>query len=204
MKRALYGDYFCGNQASEYARQQGWLDAATFSKAFDAVMNNNIMFDMENAGFYFEQVNGMIDNDDEIEEKQEEIESLQERADELQEALDDIDDRQADLDEHSPEYAEAERDRTGTQEALDDVQAKIDRLQEDIDELDSDNGTTPECFQFFIVSDQGAELIQEYTDDPLFYCEALDMYIWGVTHWGTSWDYVLTDIKLNAGEEAFQ
>ena len=24
-----------------------------------------------------------------------------------------------------------------------------------------------------------------------------DLYIWGVTHWGTSWDYVLTDIRYN-------
>ena len=22
------------------------------------------------------------------------------------------------------------------------------------------------------------------------------MYVWGVTHWGTSWDYVLTDIEI--------
>ena len=26
--------------------------------------------------------------------------------------------------------------------------------------------------------------------------EKLDIYIWAVTHFGTSWDYVLTDIKL--------
>ena len=26
------------------------------------------------------------------------------------------------------------------------------------------------------------------------YLEELDMYIWCVTHWGTAWDYVLTDI----------
>ena len=37
------------------------------------------------------------------------------------------------------------------------------------------------------------------TDEILFYNETLDMYVWGVTHCGTSWNYVLTDIKLNCG-----
>ena len=31
----------------------------------------------------------------------------------------------------------------------------------------------------------------------VYYSEELDLYIWGVTHYGTSWDYVLTDIKCN-------
>lgn len=54
----------------------------------------------------------------------------------------------------------------------------------------------PEIFQYYIVSSYGAEQIEYWTDDPLFYNEQLDMYVWGVTHWGTSWDYVLTDIKI--------
>lgn len=29
-----------------------------------------------------------------------------------------------------------------------------------------------------------------------FYSETLDVYLWGITHFGTSWDYVLTDVKL--------
>ena len=179
MARLLYGDYFCGNQASEYARENGFLDCATFAKAFDAVMNNNIMFDLEAAGYYFDLVNGETDNREEIEEKREQIEEIDTQMCEL-----------IDLDqEESPEYKALEERR--------------DELESDILELEDEDGTTPECFQFFIVSSAGAELIQEYTDDPLFYCAALDMYVWGVTHWGTSWDYVLTDVKLNAGEEAF-
>ena len=27
--------------------------------------------------------------------------------------------------------------------------------------------------------------------------ETLDLYIWGVTHYGTGWDYVLTNINLD-------
>ena len=60
-----------------------------------------------------------------------------------------------------------------------------------------------EVFQWFIVDGNGADVIKEYTDDPLYYNETLDMYLWGVTHYGTSWDYVLTDVKLNCGDDAW-
>lgn len=51
-------------------------------------------------------------------------------------------------------------------------------------------------FQDYIITEQGYEFLAEYTDEIVFYNERLDLYIWGITHFGTSWDYVLTDIKL--------
>ena len=51
-------------------------------------------------------------------------------------------------------------------------------------------------FQDYIISESGYEFLKEYTDEIVFYNEELDMYIWGITHFGTSWEYVLTDIKL--------
>ena len=53
--------------------------------------------------------------------------------------------------------------------------------------------------QDFIISKRGYEILREYTDELVFYNEKLDLYVWGVTHFGTSWDYVLTDIKLVEG-----
>ena len=53
-----------------------------------------------------------------------------------------------------------------------------------------------EIYQYYIVSDSGARFLEEYTDEIVYYNEQLDMYLWGITHFGTSWDYVLTDIKL--------
>ena len=50
--------------------------------------------------------------------------------------------------------------------------------------------------QDFIISKYGYEFLRDYTDEIVFYNENLDVYIWGVTHWGTSWDYVLTNVKL--------
>lgn len=117
----LADNYFCGNEISAYGQEHGFLDYATFAKAFDAVMNNNIigMFDD------WQLVNG------------------------------------SDYDEENDEYTEV--------------------------------------FQWFIVSDNGARMIQDYTDEILYYHEELDIYLWGVTHWGTSWDHVLMDIPCNCG-----
>lgn len=53
-----------------------------------------------------------------------------------------------------------------------------------------------EVFQYYIISEAGAEILKEWTDEIVWYNEELDLYVWGVTHYGTSWDYVLTDIKI--------
>lgn len=53
-----------------------------------------------------------------------------------------------------------------------------------------------EVYQYYIISDSGFRFLEDYTDEIVYYHEELDMYVWGITHFGTSWDYVLTDIKL--------
>ena len=179
MKRnKLYGTTFCGNEASDYAKEQGYLDYATFAKAFDAVLNNSIMENTCDVGFW-EQENGIIDNSKEVEALKEEITDIENRLEFL-------------TDE---EIEEAQM-----------LQEEIDSIQEQIEELDEEQGRSynQEIFQYYIVSDQGAEMIKQYTDDPLFYNETLDMYVWGITHYGTAWSYVLTDVKLNCKEEAFE
>lgn len=60
----------------------------------------------------------------------------------------------------------------------------------------------PKVFQWYIVSDSGAQIIQDYTNEILYYHDELDIYLWGVTHWGTGWDYVLTDIPCNCGYDS--
>lgn len=58
----------------------------------------------------------------------------------------------------------------------------------------------PKVYQWYIVSDSGAQIIQDYTNEILYYHDELNIYLWGVTHWGTGWDYVLTDIPCKRGE----
>lgn len=54
----------------------------------------------------------------------------------------------------------------------------------------------PDIFQYYIISENGAKILEELTDEIVYYLPVLDLYVWGVTHYGTSWDYVLTDIKI--------
>ena len=48
----LYGSTFYGNEASDYAKENGFLDYATLAKAFDAVLNNNIMQATAEIGYW--------------------------------------------------------------------------------------------------------------------------------------------------------
>lgn len=179
MKRnKLYGTTFYGNEASDYAKKCGRLDYATFAKAFDAVLNNSIMENTCEVGFW-NQENGIIDNSEEVDALEQEIIDIENQLDFL--TVEEI-------------------------EEVEMLQEKIDSIQEQIEELEEEQERSynQDIFQYFIVSDSGAKMIEQYTDDPLFYNEKLDMYVWGITHYGTSWKYVLTDIKLNCGEKAFE
>ena len=123
-KMNICGEYFYGNKISNYGLEHGFVDYGTLAKAFDAVLNNDLMVNTYEIG-YWEPLTGTIDNDDEIEEQEE--------------------------------------------------------------------------FQWYIVSDSGATILQEI-NEVVYYNETLDIYLWGVTHFGTSWDYVLTNIPCNTGK----
>ena len=69
---------------------------------------------------------------------------------------------------------------------------EIEEMETEIEEMES---YYPEIFQYYIVSDNAVEILQA-AGEIVFYNNELDLYIWGVTHFGTSWDYVLTNIKI--------
>lgn len=66
---------------------------------------------------------------------------------------------------------------------------------------DYENDYYIDIYQYFIVdfSNYAYKFIQKYFADSndiiLFYSDILDIYVLGVDHFGTSWDYVLTDIE---------
>ena len=188
----LAGTWFCGNEASDYAKEKGYLDYATLAKAFDAVLNNDIIKNTSDIG-YWDIENGSEeyyeDNDGNrytYDEKEERIEELETKIREYEDTINEVMERDEDYEENHVYIA---------------MNENISRINEEIEALEEAH--YEEIFQYFIISDNGAEILKDYTDEIVFYNEALDMYVWGVTHWGTSWDYVLTDIKLNCGEEAF-
>lgn len=77
------------------------------------------------------------------------------------------------------------------------IENEINEINEQIEELESEQCDDTEVFQWFIISDWGARLLQQETNEIVYYNETLDMYLWGVTHFGTSWNYVLTNIKID-------
>jgi hypothetical protein len=54
-----------------------------------------------------------------------------------------------------------------------------------------------EVYQYFItdMSEYEAETLKELNNELIVYSSDLDCYILCVCHYGTSWDYVLTDVK---------
>ena len=84
-------------------------------------------------------------------------------------------------------------DADGNRDRIEELGGKIEALEEE-----QEDSYGAEIYQYQIVSDNGAEILKEI-NEIVYYNEELDMYVWGVTHWGTSWDYVLTDIKCNVG-----
>jgi len=70
-------------------------------------------------------------------------------------------------------------------------------------EIENEYGDYVDIFQYYIISDAGYEILKYWCPDEIvFYDEELNVYIWGVTHFGTAWSYVLTDIKIeNKTEE---
>lgn len=154
--------YYYGNAISDYGVEHGYVDYGTLAKAFDAVLNNDIMSLTYDIGCW-EQLSGAIDNTDEIE-------KLEEKRDELEEQ-----------NENSPSQI---------------LENEIYDINDRITELESEQDDELEVFQWFIVDNLGARLLQDL-NEIIYYNEKLDMYLWGVTHYGTSWDYVLTSIKID-------
>lgn len=75
------------------------------------------------------------------------------------------------------------------------IENEINEIKDKIEELESEQDDQ-EVFQWYIVGDWGAKLLQKI-NQIVYYNETLNMYLWGVTHYGTSCDYVLTDIKID-------
>ena len=175
----VHGKYFYGNEISEYGQEQGYVDYGTLVKAFDAVLNNEVIQKTYEIG-YWEQESGFVDNTEKIGELQEQIDNIQYDIDEMIDADESFEDSEKHLA----------------------MVSKMEELQTQIEELEEEQeySYNADIYQYYIVSDGGARILEEI-NEIVFYNEELDMYVWGVTHFGTSWDYVLTDIPCNVPYE---
>ena len=171
--------YFCGKEISAYGLQNNRVDYATLAAAFDAVLNNNIISvtGWEN----WEQENGFVDNSDEIEKLEEQRANIETTLSDIENGL-------------TENIDPAE---------VDEMRERLDEITDEIEALEDDENYLPDVYQWYIIDDNGARLLEEYTNEIVYYNDELDMYVWGVTHFGTSWAYVLTDIKVDlSGREA--
>lgn len=57
-----------------------------------------------------------------------------------------------------------------------------------------------EIYQWYLVSPMDADYLKRNTDELIFYSEVLDEYVWGVTHFGTSWEGVELEFGKNDEE----
>ena len=170
--------YYYGNEISKYGLENGYVDYGTLASCFNHVLNNDILSELEKNGYYFDLINAP-DFSDEIEDAEGQIDYLQEK-------IDDLRDKQGDA----------------SGQAYNDIENEIENLENDIYDLQNDidyyqcADRDVEFFQYYIIDNSGARILTEDTTERVFYNEDLDMYIWGVTHCGTAWDYVLTDIEI--------
>ena len=179
--KTIRTNYFYGNEVSDYGKENGYVDYRTLAKAFDAVMSNDIISKTQEIG-YWELDNGNEEYYEDSEGNVYSYDEAEERKQELSEELSDL--------ENEEEEAETE-DKFRT-ERIEDIKTDLAYLEE---------AHYDEVFQYYIISDNGAEILREWTNELVWYNEELDMYVWGVTHWGTSWDYVLTDIRIEREED---
>lgn len=75
-------------------------------------------------------------------------------------------------------------------------------IGKDFDKLELENGSEfneydeyKDIYQYYIISDDMAGFIKQFTDEILFYHNELDVYVWAITHYGTSWNSVDIEIK---------
>ena len=179
--KTIRTNYFYGNEVSDYGKENGYVDYRTLAKAFDAVMSNDIISKTQEIG-YWEQDNGSEEYYEDSEGNIYSYDEAEERKQELSEELSDLED----------EEEEAETEDNFRTERIEGIKTDLAYLEE---------AHYNEVFQYYIISDNGAEILREWTNELVWYNEELDMYVWGVTHWGTSWDYVLTDIRIENEEE---
>jgi len=172
MKTVWTSNYFCGNKISDYGIEHKRVDYATLAKSFDCVLANDLMNKTADIG-YWDIYSG--------------------------------DDRYYEIDGET--YTEAERlekleDLREVLESLEDEEAEdYKAIEERIEEFENADENYYDFFQFYIISDAGARILSDYTNETVWYNEELDLYVWGITHYGTSWDYVLTDIVIDTSAD---
>lgn len=170
--------YYEGREVNSFGAKNHRVDLATFGDVMGGVLNNSIMNKTTELGFTWDLVNGSLYTYHDARGNEYDEAEAQNRIDELDTL---IDEATSDFDDYDDE----------------DVSEEVKEWKTDIEYLENPDGEK-EIYQYFIISDKAAEILMRDSESQiLFYNSDLDMYIWGVTTYGTSWKMLLTDISLN-------
>ncbi|MGN0642985.1 MAG: hypothetical protein ACI4JJ_07540 [Huintestinicola sp.] len=186
--------YFLGSEISSYGEKNGYVDFAAFASSFPHIECNADKF----MKYDFELVNGnevhYVDSDGKtytpyernkrVEEIREEIEVIQDKINELEE-------------EKSLMPKSGNSLRTEEQ-----IEQEISLLEDDIGAHENEIETlnyeySNDIFEFFITDANGYDILRRYTDEIVYYVPDFNVYLWGVTHFGASWESVLTSIPID-------
>ena len=185
----IHSNYFYGHEVSKCGMENGYVDYATFAKCGDLVLFNEIsqFFYRDVNGKYIEpeQINGLFDNS-------EEIENLREKIEELEEQIVEYEDSETNsFDELSDEQIDEE---------IDSIREEIEELENQAEELEREYDER-EIFQYYVINKNLADVLQDWTNEIVYYIAPWNIYVWGVTHCGMSWDCVLTNIRIDLKKE---
>ena len=61
------------------------------------------------------------------------------------------------------------------------------------EDYDEENDYYYDVYQLYIIGDEDARRLTEYTNELVYYCYDLDLYLLGVCHWGTHWSGVASN-----------
>ena len=159
--------YYYGNAVSEYGLENGKVDYAAFAKAFDSVYCDYEAL-AKASGYDFEPVGGS--------DYYHELDGIIYTPEEMEEKKEELENRLAELKENEEENEE-----------------EISKIEDDI--IDLEEIHYEEVFQYYIVPENALSILEE-NNELVYYSDTLNLYVWGVTHYGTSWSYVLTNISL--------
>lgn len=74
-----------------------------------------------------------------------------------------------------------------------------DTIMKAVDDWELINGEEDpsEIFSYYLIDECGSKILSEYTNEMVYYSSDLDVYVWGITHYGDSWDSTLTSISID-------
>lgn len=158
--------YYYGNPVSDYGMEHNRVDYSTFAKAF-----NHVYCDFEAlqaaSNYDFEPVGGN-DYYYELDGETYTPEEMETKKEELEAHLQEL-------------------------EEMEDTSEEIASVENDLEELQEEKYY--DIFQYYIVPENAVEILEE-NNEIVLYSDTLNLYVWGVTHYGTAWNYVLTDIEI--------